>query len=58
MGSFGYMSVINHGRANIESISIHTKNKPTYCPFAETALDNTAVVLVCHEDWDMTDKTG
>ena len=34
------------------------KSKPTYCPFAETALDNTAVVLVCHEDWDMTDKTG
>lgn len=58
MGSFGYMSAINHGRANIESISTHTQKKPTYCPFAETDLENTTVVLVCYEDWDMTEQVN
>ena len=27
MGAFGYMSVINHGRANTESISTHTQKQ-------------------------------
>lgn len=34
------------------------KKKPTYCPFAETDLENTTVVLVCNEDWDMTEQVN